>query len=143
MPKIPDCDHCLLCAHDSYIVCAVHPTGPTGNTCLDFRPDPQLEGRHFVDFLGLESRQQDNEPFNNPFDLEPDEELWEPDGASYYAGELILQPQERWTRSEQLELLDTHPMFTGRCPECHRHFPRYDRPLVHWDCECGWLDNTV
>ena len=49
-------------------------------------------------------------PFNNPFDSDPDEELWEPEGASYYAGELILQPKQRWTREEQLELLDAPPL---------------------------------
>lgn len=32
----------------------------------------------------------------------------------YYSGELVLQPQQWGTREEQLELLDTHPMFTGR-----------------------------
>lgn len=143
MPKIPDCDRCLLCANDPYLVCAVHPTGPTGDTCLDFRVNPELEGKRFIDFLGLGSYQQDNEPFSNPFDLEPNGELWEPKGSSYYAGELILQPQEHWTREEQLDLLDTHPLFPGRCPACKRRFPRYERPPVHWDCECGWLDDSV
>ncbi len=93
--------------------------------------------------MGLEAQQQDNEPFSNPFNLEPVEELWEPEGASYYAGELILQPKQPWTQEEQLSLLDTHLMFTGRCPACKRQFPRYDRALIHWDCECGWMDDTV
>jgi len=67
------------------------------------------------------------EPYVNPFDLEPDEELWEPEGAryidgeliierSFYNGEEIVQPRQRWTKAEQLELLDTHPLFTGNCP---------------------------
>lgn len=86
----------------------------------------------------------DETPINNPFDLDPDEEQWEPEGASYYNGELIVQPQQRWTREEQMELLDTHPMFTGRCPQCERPFPRYEKPPVHWDCpQCGWVDDTV
>lgn len=143
MVKLLQCERCLLCAHEQLIVCAVHPAGPTGDTCLDFRPDPQLEGKRFVNFLGLESQQQDNELFSNPFNLEPDEELWEPEGASYYNGELILQPQQRWTQEEQLALVDTHPLFTGKCPACNRQFPQYEKPFVHWDCLCGWIDDTV
>jgi len=126
------------------MVCAVHPTGPTGDTCLDFRADPELKGKRFVDFLGLESQQQDNESFSNPFDLEPDEDLWEPEGASYYAGELILQPKQRWTREEQLELLDSHPIFTGYCPECGYKFSSVNPPQVHWDCpSCTWKDDSL
>lgn len=79
-------------------------------------------------------------PIDNPFDLDPDEELWEPEGArfvngelvidgdndflgaspwehrSLYNGEEIIQPRQRWTPEEQLKLLDTHPLFTSRCP---------------------------
>lgn len=156
MPKISECDRCLLCAHEPYLVCAIHPAGPTGDICLDFRSDPQLEGKRFIDFLGLDSHQQDNEPFNNPFDLEPSEEMWEPEEVRFVNGELVIernrsfyndeeitQPHQRWTKEEQMELLNTHPMFTGRCPACNRPFPRYERPPVHWDCSCGWLDDTV
>ncbi|QXE26125.1 hypothetical protein B6N60_04856 [Richelia sinica FACHB-800] len=38
----------------------------TGDSCMDFREDPKAE----------------------PV------ELWQPDGATYYNGELILQPQK-------------------------------------------------
>ncbi len=75
--------------------------------------------------------------------MEPNEELWEPEGATYYAGKLALQPQQRWTRDEQLELLDTHPIFTGRCPACNRQFSQYDEFPVHWDYLSGWIDDTV
>ncbi len=116
MPKIPDCDRCLLYSHDPHLVCAVHPAGPQGNSCLDFREDPNIE----------------------PV------ELWEPEGATYYNGELILQPQQRQTQQQQLELLDTHPMFTGKCPQCGASFDRDYTARVHWDCpECGWMDDTV
>jgi hypothetical protein len=54
MPKLPECDRCLLFARNPHLVCAVHPTGPNTNTCIDFRENP---------------------------DAEP-EELWEPEGAS-------------------------------------------------------------
>jgi hypothetical protein len=70
----------------------------------------------------------------------PPEELWEPEGASYYNGELILQPRQRWTLEQQLELLDTHPLFTGRYPRCEMTYPKYETPPVHWDCSaCGWM----
>jgi hypothetical protein len=149
MQKLPFGDRCLLCAHDPFLVCAVHPAGPEGDNCLDFRPDLDLENR-FEDFLGLErqigAEMEDDETLI--------EEQWQPEGArfvngeliierdndsgaslrehrSFYNGEEIIQPQQRWTREEQLELLDYHPMFTGRCPQCERTFPRYDRPPVH------------
>ena len=63
MPKLPECSRCLLWAHNPYLVCGVHPTGPNTNTCIDFQENPNAEA----------------------------EELWEPEGASYYNGELILQ----------------------------------------------------
>lgn len=147
MPKIPQCERCLYYANNYRLLCAAHPYGPDEDTCPDFSPNLDLKGKQFVDFLGLLQQNAEHldssEPFSNPFDLEPDEELWKPDGASYYAGELILQPQGRWTPEEQLWLLDHHPLWTGRCPACKQQFPRYDRPPVHWDCGCGWIDDTV
>ena len=123
--KIPECDRCLLYAHNPFLVCAVHPSGPKDNSCLDFRLDPNAE------------------------------ELWEPEGARYigdelviertfYNGEEIRQPQRRLTREEQLQLLDTHPLFTGKCPACGSTFDRDYTARVHWDCaECGWVDESV
>jgi hypothetical protein len=123
MPKLPECVseacrrlRCLLYAHNPHIICAIHPYGPDDMNCLDFRPDP---------------------------DAEP-EEKWEPEGATYYNGELIVQPLQRWTREEQLELLDTHPFFTGVCPSCGYRFPLDNLPDVHWDCpSCRWVDDSV
>ena len=92
-----------------------YPDGVDGNSCLDFREDPNAEP----------------------------EELWEPEGAAYYNGELILQPPQRWTREEQLWLLDNHPMFTGKCPQCGTTMNRDYTSRVHWDCECGWKDDSV
>ncbi|MBH8554231.1 hypothetical protein I8751_18045 [Nostocaceae cyanobacterium CENA357] len=67
-------------------------------------------------------------------------ELWQPEGASYYNGKLILQPQQRWTPEQELELLEWHPMFTSRCPQCGYEFDRDYTSLVHWDrAECGWM----
>lgn len=144
MHKIPECDRCLFCARDYHIVCAIHPTGMEGDTCQDFRPNPELEGKHFRDFLGLRER-RDSEPYSNPYDyLDDDGELWEPEFACYYDGKLILQPRQKWTREEQLELIDWHPLFTGICPSCGYQFERNYTAQVHWDCpECGWMDDTV
>ena len=127
MPKTPDCESCLYYAHDSHLVCAVHPKGQNSNFCPDFQANPNLEPRKFVDFLGLlqqiESDRNGNDPSNNPFAPNPNEEQWEPEGATYYNGELILQPKQQRTTEEQLWLLDNHPLFTSVCPQCKYHFP--------------------
>ncbi|MEP0858855.1 hypothetical protein [Trichocoleus sp. DQ-U1] len=116
MPKIPECDRCLLYSHDPHLVCAIHPGGIESDRCLDFRENPNAEP----------------------------EELWQPEGATYYNGELILQPKQRWTPEEQLEMLDYHPMFTGRCPQCEMPFDMKKTPPVHWDCpHCRWVDDSV
>ncbi|BAY72863.1 hypothetical protein NIES23_56910 (plasmid) [Trichormus variabilis NIES-23] len=49
-------------SHDPHLVCAVHPSGVEGNICIDFRPNTNTQA----------------------------EELWQPEGATYYNGELIL-----------------------------------------------------
>lgn len=69
---------------------------------------------------------------------------WEPLGAGYYDGELVLQPEHYLSTEERLEILDTHPLFTGKCPECGFVFA--EAPEIHWDCpnpECDWLDDSV
>jgi hypothetical protein len=43
MPKLSECDHCLLYARNPYLVCAVHPTGPKAGTCPDFQENPNAE----------------------------------------------------------------------------------------------------
>jgi hypothetical protein len=116
MPKILNCNYCLLYAHNPHIVCAVHPTGVDGDSCIDFQEDSTAQI----------------------------EELWQPEGATYYNGELILQPRPRWTQQQQLELLDWHPIFTGKCPQCGYEFESKYTSRVHWDCpECGFVDDTV
>ncbi|MDI9634370.1 hypothetical protein QM565_00955 [Geitlerinema splendidum] len=115
MPKIPQCDRCLFYSYNPHVVCAIHPGGVSGDSCLDFRLNPNAEP----------------------------EENWEPEGASYYDGELILH-RPRLTREQQLELLDTHPLFTGVCPKCGHTFNMSNPPPVHWDCpECEWVDDSV
>lgn len=63
MPKIPECDRCLLNTHNPYIVCAVHPFGVDDDSCLDFRPDAKVEP----------------------------EELWSPEGTEFINGELKIK----------------------------------------------------
>lgn len=76
MPKTPDCDRCRFNARNYLLLCAVNPVGPTGDICADFELDTELEGRSFVDFLGLQRQAE-----------------LEPEGASFYNGQLILQPR--------------------------------------------------
>ena len=69
------------------------------------------------------------------------EELWEPPGARYLDGQLILH-RPSYMGELQPEIDDNHPMLTGICPRCGAEFRR--RPLVHYDCTaCGWLDDSV
>ena len=61
-----------------------------------------------------------------------------------YDGRPVSMPRQRFTPEAKLELLDYHPMFTGRCPQCEMPFPKYETPPVHWDCStCGWMDDSV
>ena len=121
MAKIPDCDYCLFYTRSDYLICPVHPYGVHGDFCLDFRLNPDIE-------------------------LEFEEEQWSPEGYSYYDGELVPNRPSRYTSEEQLEILDTHPFFTGVCPKCGHRFDKSNPPKVHWDCpnpDCGWVDDSV
>ena len=127
MSKIPDCDRCSFYAHSLDFVCAVHPYGVDNDSCLDFRLSPNSEP----------------------------EELWTPDGVDFIDGELVIRrDQFRYdcsdtldnylTPVEKLELLDAHPFFTGRCPNCEMPFDMSNPRLVHWDCDCcNWIDDSV
>jgi hypothetical protein len=69
-------------------------------------------------------------------------EQCEPLGASYYDGELVLQPEHFLSTEDRLEILNTHPLFTGRCPNCGETFA--EAIAVHWDCPaCKWKDDSV
>jgi hypothetical protein len=67
---------------------------------------------------------------------------WEPLGAAYYDGELVLQPEHYLTTEERWNILNTHPLFTGVCPKCAAVIASED--LVQYDCpSCGWKDESV
>ena len=69
-------------------------------------------------------------------------EQCEPLGGAYYAGELVLQPTHYLTTAERLEILETHPFFTGVCPECGETI--WGEGLVHYDCQnCGFRDDLI
>ena len=94
MAKLECCNLCKYCAHSPYLVCAEHPGGVEGNSCKDFR-------------LAIRERPSSDAP------LAWSGEGWQPEGASYYGGELILDPVRVRSLDEQVQLLDSHPLFTG------------------------------
>ncbi|AOX01277.1 hypothetical protein BJP34_19180 [Moorena producens PAL-8-15-08-1] len=66
------------------------------------------------------------------------------DSIATRLGELIKNPTRKLTPQQQLEILNTHPFFTGKCPECGYNYDKNNPPAVHWDCpECGWIDDAI
>ena len=103
MPKISDCNRCSLYARNPHIICTVHPKGVDTDYCIDFRPDPNIK----------------------------EEEQWSRGGYSWYGDELIPNRTSKYTSDEQLEILDTHPFFTGFCPNCGYRFSN-NKQIVHY-----------
>jgi hypothetical protein len=119
------CQRCEYFAHSPYVICGVHPYEVKGNRCPDF----SLATRAIV-------------ASDDPLAWYEDE--WRPEGASYYGGELVLEPVQRLTLHQRLELIDTHPLFTGRCPQCERPIVVSKSEQVHWECEnCDWTDDSL
>ena len=101
MNKIPQCDRCQFNAKSNYLVCAVHPDGVQGDRCPDFSLDP-----NFV-------------------------EMWSPIGFMFIDEQLVRKPivypvdfQPTLERSQQWEILDNHPYFTGVYPQCGNSYPQ-------------------
>ncbi|MBE9180265.1 hypothetical protein IQ268_17010 [Oculatella sp. LEGE 06141] len=140
MPKRPECNRCRFNANSSYLVCAVHPSGPDGDRCPDFQADLQLEQRQEQEALAWFT--DELEPDSNPDAASEVQSHWQPEGASYYNSELIFQPEQRWSMEQTLELLSWHPLFTGRCPRCEVPMLR-NTASAHWDCSCGWKDDSI
>lgn len=77
-------------------------------------------------------------------DFEAVAPLGEPLEGGYYAGDWIPQLRTHITDEQRLALLDWHPLFTGRCPNCEIPIRQTTPPRVHWDCgACGWVDDSV
>ena len=126
--KLPECDRCHNFSDSIHLRCAIHPSGFESGSCPDFQEDPQAQQKQ-AKFLGL--------------DWVVDQQ-WQPEGASYYGGEVVITPTQRFTRQQQLELLDWHPFFTGRCSECEQTIVLANSPQIHWDCpHCGWKDDSI
>lgn len=116
LSEIPSRGRCSYNTRNPHLPCAVHPYKIEDAQCPDFALDTSL----------------------------PASEWWEPEGASYYGGELVIDPVQRWTREQRIALLDWHPMFTERCPDCERSLMQTYPARVYWDCEqCGWKDDSV
>jgi hypothetical protein len=61
-----------------------------------------------------------------------------PVGAAYYNGALVLGSSAYLTTADRPELIDTHPLFTNKCPSCGFVFA--EAPAIYWDCpnpDCG------
>ncbi|NEQ54410.1 MAG: hypothetical protein F6K11_30485 [Leptolyngbya sp. SIO3F4] len=66
------------------------------------------------------------------------------DTPATYNGEVIPTPVVRYTLEQQFALLDWHPLFTGRCPNCEITMQQTTPPRIYWDCAaCGWADDSV
>ena len=69
-------------------------------------------------------------------------EQFEPLGGAYYDGEFVLQPTHYLTTAERLEILETHPFFTGVCPKCRQAISGENQ--VHYDCpNCDYKDDLI
>jgi hypothetical protein len=121
--KLDCCDRCQFYSRSPLLVCTLHLAGVEGDTCPDFELDLTIPDDEAVVWYG---------------------EPWQPEGASYYGDELVLEPVQQMTMEQRLDLLDSHPLFTGRCPNCEMPLLQTEPPRVHWDCEhCGWVDDSV
>ena len=107
-PECERCDYFSGCLTESYLVCAVHPTGPAQDACPDF-----------TEVI----------------------EAWEALGGTYENGELIKDWAGYLSTVERSEVLESHPYFTGVCPQCSAKHGN-SRP-VHYDCACGWMDDSI
>jgi hypothetical protein len=106
-----DCKQCQLYSDSDslYLSCTVHPTGPAPANCLDFAP-------------------------NAAATVEDEDELWLPASPGWYAGEPVPGPSSNLTTQEQLDLLDSHLLFTGCCPQCGWEYDEGAAALSDWSC---------
>lgn len=65
-----------------------------------------------------------------------------PEDYGSYLSQIVTEVP-RLSQFELMTLLDRHPLFTGYCPQCGEPIAQAEPPRVHWDCECGWIDDSV
>ena len=58
-------------------------------------------------------------------------------GYSWYGDELIANRKSRYTKDEQMKILDTHPFFTGLCPDCGYKFEKNSGSVSYKCLVCG------
>lgn len=125
MSKLPKCDR------------AQH------NVCCRDRDRAVQSNGVGVEFVPSALHDCDRSLNDVPNEMLDEENLSDRKPAGVYNGELILQPQQRFDWQQQLNLLDWHPLFTGRCPNCERSMAT-EASRLHWDCEaCGWVDDSI
>lgn len=89
MHRIDDCFTCRYYSWDCHLVCAVHPTGPEGETCDDFEHDPETEAILYQDFMGMGESVEIEDTINNPWHPDP-EQNWAPPGTRYVNGDVVF-----------------------------------------------------
>ncbi|MEP1062831.1 MULTISPECIES: hypothetical protein [Cyanophyceae] len=80
--KLPECDRCWFNAGSLYLCCSVHPAGVQSDRCPDFQEDTAAADQQ-REFMALE------------WVADGGKSLWEPDGASYYGDELVINTEHR------------------------------------------------
>ncbi|MBD1848479.1 hypothetical protein [Leptolyngbya sp. FACHB-711] len=131
----PQCQLCQFYTRNPHLRCTVHPTGLASDECLDFVA------------TAPRSRQRRIAPQGKQLCIaQPSEaeEQWQPEGAAYYNGELVLQPRQR-PLTAQLDLLDLQE--DVQIVDCRPAKGGSDKSIgstqlvqVHWDCSnCGWM----
>lgn len=76
--------------------------------------------------------------------VQEEDERWFAYSSGWYAREPVPTSCTTLPTQEQLDLLDSHPLFTGCCPHCSWEVDRSSPPDIHWDGpDCGWKDDSV
>ncbi len=59
-----------------------------------------------------------------------------------YQSHPLTEVLSRLNPAEQLQVIVTHPFFTGKCPQCGYQFPLVHSTSAHCNCpECEWVDD--
>lgn len=74
-----------------------------------------------------------------------------PSPPQYSSGAPANRPEDRASVAsflaqvnslEELKALESHPFFTGQCPQCGTAYQNEGQLPVYWDCRsCGWKDD--